>query len=345
MMEERLNRELDKRCAYLLLLRRLFLVPLAGILMALVCGLLYREAYTRLTGARQYRQTAQYYLDFAYNEQTQENYDHFNAATWDVLLFTHPGIFEVVEKNLPEGVSLERASEEAFADLYSDIRVLSVEVTSPTPEETEGIGQAVRLGLESFGETAKEFTKITFLSADEPHLVIVRDRTVNALLLGAVLGMLAAAILLWIWCVTDDGIYIPEEAEKRFSLPVLAVYPGKNPLPPFLEAERETNLERALGDKEKLVLVGGFGKNRAEKKADACVVLPVKEVKNIRVDDDPALAEAAAFPGEAVFAVPFGCGGGRRLRHALSEAQKAGIRVLGLVITDADGSFLRKYYG
>ena len=99
----------DARSVYLRTMRRLWVVPVSGAALALVFFLIYTAVIVTVRGQRQYETEATYELTFAYNENTQTAYDYYNAATWQGLLFTHPGITETIEAELPEGMTMEEA--------------------------------------------------------------------------------------------------------------------------------------------------------------------------------------------------------------------------------------------
>ncbi len=307
------------RSVYLQILRKIWIVPVCGAVTALLFGLIYTGVIVTAHGQRQYTQTSTFYLDFAQNENTQTAYDYYNAATWDGLLYTHPGIFETIERELPAGMTLEEADEATGADLVSDIRVLTVDVTTSDKETTSGLSKAIQDGLISFGESAKEFDQITFLSATEPTLIVVSDRTRNAVLLGAVLGILFSYLLLRLTILLGDAIHTPEEAAERFVLPVLGVQ-GDAKVPAFLQKELSENLSRiGLSD-----LSGN------------------DEITVLTADGDRPVSEE----GKVIIAIPFGKRGvGTKLQHDLTGMKNAGnAQILGLVITGADGAFLQRYY-
>lgn len=209
------------RALWLRLRSRLWILPLFALVGALVGGGIYFLVTCIFADARQYQEVSKLYIDFAYDE-TGTVYDYYNGATWTDLLTAEPRLSGVIAEEIPD-ISIEEVKNSVKAEILSDIRLMTVTVTNADREKTERIAQAVNEALQSFGEQAKEFEKITFLSAEGPSLELVSDRTRNAVLLGAVLGLILAAILLWIRVLTGDGIYAPEEAAERFDLPVLGV--------------------------------------------------------------------------------------------------------------------------
>lgn len=377
-MDEYMNR----RSLYLRILHRLYLVPLWGLVCAVAAGLIYTCVY-RLTTNRVYREESTFYIDFAINEDTQTAYDFYNAATWEQLLFTDPDLYEVIGENLPEGTTLEDAQEEVDASLYSDIRVMTVTVDTSSPETTQQVSEAVQKAITAYGDKKKEFTQIRLLSHTEPELVYVDNRTRNAVLLGAVLGLIGSFLLLYLREILRDAIFTPEEAQARYGLPVTGVY-GRSEadeklLPAFLAAQRQVNIKRLLKEAG-----AGFAKD-TDSMADAGSVTDTGSAKNAcpaagtgsAADAGPARkivllsAEAGAAEearkklGESVTAgstedpetyeklgpdmmvllvIPFGKGAGCRTENLLGQVRQSGAQAAGILLTEADGKFLRRYY-
>ncbi len=215
------------RALWLRLRSRLWILPLLAIIGALVGGGIYFLVTCVFADAREYQEVSKLYIDFAYDE-TGTVYDYYNGATWTDLLTAEPRLSEAIEEAIPD-ISLEEVKASVKAEILSDIRLMTVTVTNADREKTERMAQAVNQALQSFGEQAKEFEKITFLSAEGPSLELISDRTRNAVLLGGVIGLLLAAVLLWIRVLTGDGIYAPEEVTERFDLPVLGVLTKDEP--------------------------------------------------------------------------------------------------------------------
>ena len=228
------NEPQNRRSLLLRLRRTIWLVPLAAVAGALLGALIYGVVWLSVSGQRQYQQTSKYYLTFGY-EENGEVADYYNAYTWNDLLFSISSISEVIEEELPDGVSLSEAQEAIEADILSDVRLLTITVTHSDPDAVQQMTNAVEDALIRYGANAIQFTSIDFLSSSEVEAVVVSDRTRNAVLLGAVLGFLAAAVWLWLREVLDDGIYVPEDAVRRYGIPVVLILPAEGTqLPDFL---------------------------------------------------------------------------------------------------------------
>lgn len=335
MREEHLGEAEDHRSVYLRTIHRIWIVPVSGVCLALLFFLIYTAVIVTVQGQRQYETMATYELSFAYNENTRTAYDYYNAATWQGLLFTHPGIYETIEAELPAGMTLEEAQADTKADLISDIRFLSVTVTCDTKEKAEDLSKAIQDALVQFGESAEEFDAITFLSATEPELVTVQDRSRNAALLGLVLGLVFSALVLWMREILDDAVYTPEEVRRRYHIPALAVTKkqGGAPLPAFLEREMADNRRDLLEKTEGSVFLVGLSDKEEQAAAKALA--------------DPRFVPAgeADLSGKTVLLVlVWGSARGTRTEHLLERLLDLGAKVPGAVLLDSDGKFLRRYY-
>lgn len=324
----------DQRSEYLRIRKKIWIVPVSGAVLALVFFLVYTLVIVTVRGQKQYTEDSTFELSFAYNENTQEAYDYYNAYTWQGLLFTHPDIADVIEEELPEGMTMEEAKEATKADLISDIRFLTVTVTTDDPEKTAGLSKAIQDALVSFGDSAKEFDKIEFLSATEPALVVVSDRSRNAALLGLALGIVFSVFALWLHEVLDDAVYTPEDVRRRYGLSVLSVTEkdGARPIPAFLKEEGKEDLD-ALTKQYGTVLLKAEKKETEEKAAAA---LGRKEL---------VPAGDAALSGKPVLLVlTYGEARGTMTEHVLSRLREQGAVVCGAVLFAADGKFLSQYY-
>ncbi len=111
------------RSLYLRMLRRLWIVPLAALVLAVLFGLVYHCALLLQPGRKLYRQTAKYYIHFAFNDKTQKTYDYYNAATWEDIVFSDPLIRDALAAKLPAGMTMDEAREDTQITLISDIRL------------------------------------------------------------------------------------------------------------------------------------------------------------------------------------------------------------------------------
>ena len=343
--DERMNH----RSVYLRTLPLLIAIPAAVLIGALLAGLIYTGVIVSVRGQRQYRQTSKFYINFD-RDVMGETYDHYNAATWDDLLIAQPLIRDEIEQGLPSGMTMDEARQDMEAVLLSDIRLMTVYVTTPVPEDTLALSEAVKNGLIRFGNEAKEFTGIDYLSSTEPELVTVSDRTQNAAVLGALLGGIAACFWIRIHVLLDDAVYTPEEAAQRYQLPAVAVTDdGRHALPAFLTAENKVFLASLRGTKPillSLVSEGEAGKaNASLGNAFECRAFRPQDTAQDAVNGRSEKTQQPAGQDKACYIlIPYGQCRGTLTEHELSRLRSAGVSLTGLILTGADGRFLSAYY-
>lgn len=341
------------RSLYLRMLRRLWIVPLSALALAVLFGLVYHCALLLQPERKLYRQTAKYYIHFAFNDKTQKAYDYYNAATWEDIVFSDPLIRDAVAARLPAGMTMDEARADTQITLISDIRLMTAEVNAKSAEECSAVIEGLTDGLQTFAGAREEFDSIEFLSASEPEPVLYHDRTRNAVLLGAFLGLLSGFCLLWMEESGSGRVYVPEEAEDLLGLPVLGVFAGKRgtELPAFLAAQTKINLEKltqAASGEQPLLLVSASGRETAEGAA--------KQMKELLSGDvlpellpsgdpaDPSFAEGAARAEKALIVLPAGRENAARTLALVRQLRKMDIPAAGILFVNADGKFLRYYY-
>lgn len=343
-MDEKLNR----RSTYLRIRRLFWIVPASMIACALLFAAFYTLVIVTVRQQKQYEQTQTLYIDFAINDETQEAYDYYNAATWKQLLFAEPTMLDVMEEECPEDMTLEEAEDAISTDLMSDIRVLTFTVTTKSAEDTQQLSDAITRAVLTFGESAKEFDAITFMSETEPNLVVVSDRTWNAFYLGLFLGLLFSVLILWLYCVLDDAFYTPEDVVRRLGIPCAGVI-GKN-LPAFLVEERKRNLTFLAGDHKNVILLSPRGELDAGEKAKAVEeALPGHTVAAYACGAYEVQQESAGKPHDPekellLLLVYAGEGRGTRLTHYLEQLKLADSTPDGIILCDANGKLLSEYY-
>ncbi|MBR0172001.1 MAG: hypothetical protein IJQ21_04365 [Lachnospiraceae bacterium] len=334
--------ELNIRCFYLRLLQRIWVLPVAACVCALCAYLLY-GAVTRVTQPALYEAKVQFYLHFVENATDDKVYDHYNAYTWNDLIQSDPvqvlirecaenaisvssyqegGAFieETGRENMPE-VCLRMYGEGTLtltALQPSDIRILWITVTSEEADCAAWFARTVSRALVLYGEENEVFRSIEVLQEEAPARVTYPERAKTAAVTGGVLGLIAAVFALLILHLLDDAIYVPEDAEKRYGLPVVAVLPregAEKETPALLREEAERCFESLASAGKKHVLLNA-GTTEEERSGADIELLEVR----------------------------YGKQNGTLTVHVLSQARARGGEVAGIVLTGADMAFLKRYY-
>ncbi len=365
---ERMTEEIERRILYLKFRKKLLLLPLFVAAGILLCGLLY-QGYRMAAKEPRYQQVSKLYIDFA-RDDAGKPADYFNGATWTDLLTAHPGIWGKAEGRLSEalpglartdGALKDFIRDTVNAEIISDVRLLTVTVTTADPSLTGQVSEIIDGALVSFGSEAKEFERISFLSADPVKQTVLDNRMRNALLLGAFLGLLAGVFYLWFAAIMDNSVCTPEEAQRAFGLPVLgmtfsekktgadkdAAGPDSGrPDGQFAEEMRD-NLSLFLSNQDVPVyLVSPLGKERAEAMCDAiaggAAGIPDETLSRISAASGDAYETLRG--GLVCLALPYGISCRTAAQHLADQLGKQGCPVRALFLQDADPSFIARYY-
>lgn len=208
---------MDIRKLMLAFLRRSWIVLLAAAAGAAAGALIYLGMHTVWEGQREYRAVSKLYLDFAADE-TGQVYQEYNGYTWNDLMKTDP-ILDVIMEELGASYDREEVAEAIKAEILSDLRLLTITVTTKNQEKTDAILRAADYSLEMLGQTAKEFIQIQTIQEDTAALVVADSRLAQAVCLGAA-GALVTAVLLLLFCyILDDRIVTPTDLRAVTELP------------------------------------------------------------------------------------------------------------------------------
>ncbi len=356
------NEIVNLRAFYLRLLRKVWLIPLAAVIGAVIGGIIYFLATVVYAPARNYKADSTLYIYFAYDEDKGSQVDYYNAYTWNTLIKTDEDVIGVVMDNLGAmGYTDDRFAKDKVvaalsADIPSDVRVMILTVTAPDKESCEAILAAADNALVMYGESNTAFKQIKLLGKTEAGLEVITDRTVTAVILGAVCAVILMMLIELLIESMDDAIYVPEDAEKRYGLPVLGVMTTQGETPAFFRNEilalsekylhdasrvavlsvddrNDDTMAAAATERMKEIVGNNFGKLGIELIPMASPSIDAESVKKL----DPV--------DGAVIMVSMGKRNGAMTQHMISLLRKLNCPVMGIVLTDADKNFLINYLG
>ncbi len=211
------NEGMDCKKYFLLFLQKFWLAVLAAVIGAAFGGGIYLFHHVVLNSNREYRAESKIYLDFAPDE-SGEIYQAYNGYTWNDLMATKP-ILDGTMAYLPEDYTEEEVILATRAEILSDLRLLTITVTTFSPERTTEILKATDLSLVELGKQAKEFNDIQIYRETEAELVAADPRLLQAGLVGFALALAAALLAMALCYVLDDKIYVPGDLKCVTGLP------------------------------------------------------------------------------------------------------------------------------
>ncbi|MBR4668933.1 MAG: hypothetical protein IKO76_09275 [Butyrivibrio sp.] len=372
-----LEESMNLRSFYLRLIRKIWIVPVAMIVGAIIGWGIYTLATVTFGPARKYSADATLYISFAYDENKGTLVDYYNAFTWNTLMRTDAimePIIEDLEKNGIDIISDEVSSvangsgsgniifmdelkESIDADIPSDVRVMVLTVTHANKDFSNKIMKACVKSLENYGVINGAFDSIKRLGENEARLVVYTDRTQVAIIFGAICALVLAILGLMLFDVLDDSIYVPEDAEKRYKISVLGtLFKGSKDKDEFFRNELIAAFREAVAGKEQIAVISSDSvKDDAVSKKD-CEAL--EETLGTTLKDMNYKLLPMAVPGSvldnyrkigtcdgAILFVPYGTANGAITEHIIAQLKKHDCPVLGVVLVRADRAFLYRYYG
>ena len=317
-MNERsyVNEGMDVKKYMICLWKRLPLVIAVGIVTALLFGLLYTLSRTVPEGKREYQAFAKVYLDFAADE-TGRAYEAYNGYTWNDLMAADP-IMELTLGHLPTDYTRGEVEAAIQAVILSDIRLLTVTVTTNREERTEAILHAAVQALTEYGKQAKEFIGIGAIQETEAKLIVADNRLLQAVLLGLFMGLFFALLGVLLRYVFEARILLAGDLKKVTNVSFLGYVNG----PGSLGEDCEKTLAYLR-----------------EKKGDitVCEVSPDRPFSE---EDFRNLRTAGV-----VLSVPFGKANAAWVSYVIDQLAAQDCVLAGVVIREADERFLKRYYG
>lgn len=308
---------MDLKKYMLCLLGRLPLLLCAVIGSALIGAVVYTIVRTVPESQREYQAFTKVQLDFAADE-TGEVYQAYNGYTWNDLMATDP-IMNLTLGNLPSDYTREEVEAALQAEILSDIRILTVTVTTNSAQCTDEILAAAVQALESYGAQAKEFLEINAIQITQAKLVVADSRMAQAVLVGAVLGLLLSLFGISLYYVMDDRILVAGDVRKVTDVSFVG-YASEMEV---LKQDYEMNL------------------SYLREKRGTLFVCEVEKEKSPTEESFQKMREADGV----VLSLPFGGVHAAFASYIMEQLKTQECTLCGVAIREADEKFLRKYYG
>lgn len=339
----------DTKLFVLLFLKKIWLVVCAAILGAALIGGGYYLKKVVFGGPTEYEMTTTYFIEYTtYNEETGEIYNYTNSATWGSLVLTDWFIDRAWEYALEAGMVPQRfgtgieKSDLAgyfYATMPTDLRIPEATVTTPYEELTMLLNTALQKTFFEFAEGRSEMEKIAIIDETELAVADKDVRTLRAVILGAVLGGLAAGFGLALWLIWDDTMQIPESLSYRYGLPAAgALAKGDT----GLSEEVLLNVKYLLRNKTQngLVAVGkGIDIQKLMKQLPEGLFTAGISSETFSEEGFEKLRKA----GGVLLLAEAGAAGGKEVEHVLETLKLQEISVVGGLLCNADKKLIACY--
>lgn len=367
------NENLNIKSFYGRLLSKIWIIPLAALFGALLGFGIYFAVTVVYAPARSYETSSMLYLVFAQDE-TGEVYDYYNGYTWNQLMATDEiinttmdnlkkmGIAELAsgsktQGSVEGGVTKDEVIASTTASVPSDLRYLVITIDNTDKDLAQAILIATDESLIAYGDKRAEFTSIKLeRQDDEATLTTITNRTGVAAAFGAAVAVVLVIIALMLIDALDDAIYVPEDAERRYHLPVLGMLPKDGQiLPNRFKNELVASFQKMIGNRQSVALLSikdSEGKGNSQK-----ITLALKDIVKGSLDLNKTGIEAMPLPGATldsfrqisecdgvILAIAAADKGGAYTEHVISQLHKHDCPVIGIIMTDADMKFIKWYY-
>lgn len=316
------NEGMDCKKILLLFLQKIWVAVLAAVIGATLGGGIYLIHHAALSNNREYQAESKLYLNFAYDE-TGEVYQAYNGYTWYDLMSTDK-ILNTTMSYLPDTYTKEEVIAATKANIISDIRILTITITTSDPEKTSNILKATDISLVEMGEREKEFTGIELRKETEAKLLTADSRLLQAVLTGLVVTMILFLIAMSLVYVLDDRIYVPGDLKCITGLHFVGFCFDSGEGELIEKFRNDTELNRTYLTKEKGTLETlELGK------------------------DNPVTEEICAKLRKAdgiILVIPFGKTDRSSLAYRIDQLTTQECKIVGICIGNPDMRFMKWYY-
>lgn len=350
MLECAYGREpLDCKLLLLRLTKKIWIVVLSALCGALLAGGLYFLCNIAGRGPV-YEAVTNYYVDYGTDPLTNNTFTYINGVTWnDSWVKSDLFLDSILERTGAEAERLlghpmtkEELKSFLSATLETDLRMPFTFVRTGNPELTMLLCRALEEMMQEFGETQKEIVSISLIiSPTEASLVTVDNRTVNACILGAILGAFFSLVILLMALTMDDSIYIPATFEYRYHIPMLGT---------IASVELTENFTHLFAGKKKIALLSVEEGTDVGETAEALIGRLGEALADRELVCMPGLThcpEALKPIREAdglLLLVEAGAHDGKLMEHTLQLLAKQDIAVTAALLIHAEEGLQRAYY-
>lgn len=339
---------IDGKRIVLLFGKKLWLFAAAILAGAAFGGGIYLLIHFLFASQREYESVSKIYLNFNCDPEDYNELS-YNGYTWNDLMATDP-ILNYTMENLPPEMNRETVIRATKAEILSDIRLLTITVTTNSPELSAQIMEATQAALLHLGETDELFESIEIYSTMEPRQIVWDNRTARAAIMGMAIALFIVLVAAAFYYVLDDSVYVAEDVEKRYGIPAIGILAeGRQEFVKSYDEEFLANYCYLGRNMRTTALISVDSNEDAEKAGKRIhrLLAGNGECRNLvygMPEEDAGIYAKLREADGVVVAVRFGARNGKRMERLLGNLKKQDCRILGAAITGAEESFLRAYY-
>lgn len=308
------NRLDSKACLVTLFMKipQMLMIAVAGALIGSGLYLLIAIIGDRVP---QYMSKTEYYIDFA--DGRLEAADYYNAFTWNTQLKNDLIVGNMMER-LGNNYNRTEIENMITGEILSDVRYLTITVKGEDAQLVDIVSKEMQISIEEFGDRMEEFDEIYQVKNSGVNLIVTPRFTVRAVILGLVIGFLAALVYNLVHFSMGDSLYTKTDVIYRFDIPCIGIQSKKKDAK--LEKEYVCNLDYVK-----------------KKYPEICVLSIAKdEMNNVRY-------EKVRSMNGVILMIPFGKPYVRKTLSILENMKLQDCNVVGIVLTEADDTWLKLY--
>ncbi len=271
---------------------------------------------------------------------------YINEASWKVWL-QEDLFIQFIQGHLEIEIEDEVLKSYLWAELPTDLRKPISYVATPDPELSLTIARALEKSFIDFGKSQSEISSIevvTSATKADKEIVNMKDkkiiefRPVNACILSGVLTLFLTVIILAIWEIGNDSIWLPDTLSKRYGLKSLGT---------INSTYCKENLKFLFTDKTHIGVVSV--NNEVDLSNVKTLLLQHHDNKKEWIlfptlDLCPESCEKLRDMDGILLIVKAGSSVGKELEHGLQFLETQECRITGAILFDPDEKLIKRYY-
>ncbi len=287
-----------------------------------------------------------YKVNYATDPQTGNEYTYINGVSWNGWL-QEDVFIQFIQEHLQISVDNEDLKSYLWAELPTDLRKPVSFVATPDSDMSLAIARALEKSFIDFGTSQPEISSIEVVTSatktkreiiDMKSKKILDVRPARAFVLSGILTFFLTTLILSIWEIGNDSIWLPDTLSKRYGLKSLGTIHS-----PYCKE----NLKFLFTNKKCIGLVS----------IDNGVDL--SNVKKHLLEYDENQSEYILFPtldlcpegcdklrdmDGILLVVKAGSSVGKGLEHGLQFLETQECKITAAILCDADETLVKKYY-
>ena len=282
----------------------------------------------------------EYYIDFS--DGRIEAKDYYNDFTWNDVIATDLVLGRMLEE-LGSGYDRAAVGEMLHADIWSDVRYLTITVTGRDAQTVSAVSDAFCNAITAFGEGKDEFDSISLVEDNGAKEVEQTWFAWRVTLLGALLFLGVGIFLTVLAFLVGDRFYTKTDVVKYLEQkPLGLLYKSGNQKTGRQESLLIEHLKELLEKNKKIYLLDG------EDGADAALFVERLKALDTGLDVDAFLPCEKYCVGDdatILVIVPFGRVYREKITDEMNNALMHNGTISGAVLTECDRHWVTMYYG